>query len=270
LRRSSSPAAQRRFLGCGHGERLDRLFLGGAPVAVGLLEVGGVGEKRFRRLEADPAHGVAEKLAVLRLVDRLGGGADHLHAVFFQNAHLLERQGAIERGLSPHGGQECVGALLLDDFCDDLRSDRLHIGGVGQIRVGHDRGRIGIDQHDPVALFTEGLAGLGSRIVELAGLADDDRTGADDEDRGDVGTFGHPGSGSGFEGHQGSALNSGRHTIKRLRVRREALIEAVVRVDADVGPPACELHICVLARTSKFRRAARRPINPESAGREGR
>ena len=31
--------------------------------------------------------------------------------------------------------------------------DRLDIGGVGQIRIGHDRGRIGIDQHDPVALF---------------------------------------------------------------------------------------------------------------------
>jgi hypothetical protein len=90
-----------------------------------------------------------------------------------------------------HGGQQRVGALLLDDLGDDLRRDRLDVGRVGQIRIGHDRGRVGIHQHDPVALGLEGLAGLGSRIVELAGLADDDRAGADDQDRFDVGALRH-------------------------------------------------------------------------------
>ena len=72
-------------------------------------------------------------------------------------------------------GSSASGPLLLDDLGDDLRRDRLDIGGVGQIRIGHDRGRIGIDQHDPVALVLQRLAGLGAGIVELAGLADDDR-----------------------------------------------------------------------------------------------
>jgi len=35
---------------------------------------------------------------------------------------------------------------------------------------------------DAVAFFAQGLASLGAGIIELAGLADDDRSRADDED----------------------------------------------------------------------------------------
>ena len=68
---------------------------------------------------------------------------------------------------------------------------RLDVGGIGHLRVGHDGGRIGVHQDDPVALFPQGLAGLGAGVVELTGLADDDRTRADDQDAVDVGSFGH-------------------------------------------------------------------------------
>ena len=151
---------------------------------------------RARRLQADPGHRLAEAFAVLGLVDRVGGRADHLDVELVEHAHPAQRQRGVERGLPAHGRQqrEAAGndvALLLDDLGDDLRRDRLDVGRVGEIRVGHDRRRIGVDQHDPVALFLERLAGLRARIVELAGLADDDRAGADDQDRGDVGPFGH-------------------------------------------------------------------------------
>ena len=138
---------------------------------------------RARRLQADARHRLAEQLAVLGLVDGVGGGADHLDVEFLQHAHLAQRQRAVERGLPAHGRQQRVGPLLLDDLGDDLRRDRLDIGGVGQIRIGHDGRRIGVDQDDPVALVLERLAGLRAGIVELAGLADDDRAGADDQDR---------------------------------------------------------------------------------------
>jgi hypothetical protein len=42
--------------------------------------------------------------------------------------------------------------------------------------------RVAVDQDDAVALLAQRLAGLGAGVVELAGLADDDRAGADDED----------------------------------------------------------------------------------------
>jgi hypothetical protein len=81
-----------------------------------------------------------------------------------------------------HGGQQRVGFLARDDLGHDLGRDRLHVGRVGQVRIGHDGGRVGIDQDHPVALFLEGLAGLGAGVIELAGLSDHDRPGADDQD----------------------------------------------------------------------------------------
>ena len=151
---------------------------------------------RARRGKPDLGHRVAEQLAVFRLVDGFRGGADHLHAELFQNAHAAERQRGVERGLPAHGRQQRETArkdvaFLLDDLGDDLRRDRLDIGRIGQIRIGHDGRRIGIDQDDPIALGLERLAGLRAGIVELASLADDDRSRADDEDRGDVGPSGH-------------------------------------------------------------------------------
>ncbi len=146
---------------------------------------------RARRRQSDARHGLAEQLAVLRHVDRVGRGADHLDVEFLQHAHLSQGERAVERGLPAHGGEQRVRAFLLDDLGDDLRRDRLDVSGIGEIGIGHDRRRIGIDENDPVALVLERLAGLRAGIVELAGLADDDRAGADDQDRFDVGSFRH-------------------------------------------------------------------------------
>ncbi len=157
---------------------------------------------RARRLQPDLGHRVAEQLAVLGLVDGSAVAPIILTLNLSSTPILLERQRGVERGLPAHGRQQRVGALLLDDLGDDLRRDRLDVGGVGQVRVGHDRGRVRIHQHDPVALFLERLAGLGAGIVELAGLADDDRAGADDQDRFDVGAFRHRASNLAGKGTQ--------------------------------------------------------------------
>ncbi len=141
--------------------------------------------------EADLVHRLAEALAVLGLVDRVGVGTDHLHAEPVERAVVVQRQRAVERGLPAHRRQQRVRAFLLDDLGDDRRGDRLDIGGVGELGIGHDRRRVGVDQDDPVPLLLQRLDRLRARIVELARLADDDRPGADDEDRGDVSAFGH-------------------------------------------------------------------------------
>jgi len=73
--------------------------------------------------------------------------------------------------------------------------DRLDIGPVRHVGIGHDGGGIGIDEDDSIALRAQRLAGLRPRIIELARLADNDRPGADDEDGGNVGPFGHWGPG---------------------------------------------------------------------------
>ena len=64
-----------------------------------------------------------------------------------------------------------------------LEVERLEVGRVRPVGVGHDRGRVGVDEHRAVALFAQHLERLHARVVELAGLADHDRAGADDRDR---------------------------------------------------------------------------------------
>ena len=118
-------------------------------------------------------------------------GADHLDAVLGQHAVLVQVQRAVQRGLPAHGRQDRVGLFLGDDLLDHLPGDRLDVGHVGRLRVGHDRRRVAVDQDDLVALLAQRLAGLRAGVVELAGLADDDRAGADDEDALDVGALGH-------------------------------------------------------------------------------
>src|SRR5690606_1020707 len=109
-------------------------------------------------------------------------GADQLDAVLLQHAVVGQVQRAVQRGLPAHRRQQRVGFLLGDDLLDRLPVDRLDVDSVGHLRVGHDRGRVGVDQHHAVALLAQRLAGLRAGVVELAGLADDDRAGTDDED----------------------------------------------------------------------------------------
>ena len=115
----------------------------------------------------------------------------------------IQGHGGVEGGLAAERGQQDelarpADALHLldfagDDFLDALGRDRLDVGAVGELRVGHDGGRVGVDQDDAVAFFPEGFAGLRAGIIELARLADDDRAGADDQDRMDVGALRHKG-----------------------------------------------------------------------------
>ena len=195
--------------------------------------VEGVGDGGLRVLEADARHRLAEELAVLGLLDRFALGADQLDAVFREHAHVVEGQRGVEAGLAAHGRQEGVGALLLDDLGDDLRGDRLDVGGVGHLRVGHDRRRVGVDQDDAVALLAQRLAGLGAGVVELAGLADDDRPRPDDHDRADVGSLRHAGLARSARRRGGSR---GRGFAKGRQIA--VVIEAVGGRASCFGAPA--------------------------------
>ena len=107
------------------------------------------------------------------------------HAGFVQ----LDRE--VERGLAAERREQRVGPLLLDDAGEALDVERLDVGGVGELGVGHDRRRVRVHEHDAVALVAQHAARLRARVVELAGLADDDRAAADDEDRLEVGALRH-------------------------------------------------------------------------------
>jgi hypothetical protein len=109
-------------------------------------------------------------------------GADQLDAEAVKYVSLVKLDSDVQRRLPAEGGQERVRSLGLDHLGDGLRVERLEVGRVGPLGVGHDRGRVRVHQHDAIALLTEHAARLGSRVVEFASLPDPDRAGPDDQD----------------------------------------------------------------------------------------
>ena len=145
----------------------------------------------FRHLEADFAHGIPEGVTSLGLFDHRDIGPEQFHPVFVQHAQFGDLDGGVEGGLAAQGGQQRVRSFPLDDLGDHLRGDGLDVGPVSDLGIGHDGGGIGIDEDDFVAFLFQGLHRLGAGIVELAGLADDDGAGADNQNLFNVGSFRH-------------------------------------------------------------------------------
>ncbi len=139
---------------------------------------------------------VLEHLPVLAALDGVEVGADELHAVLFQHPALVQRDRGVERGLPAQGGQQGVDlvaalGLLGDHLLHERRGDGLYVGVVGVLRVGHDGRRVRVHQADLQALGAQHPARLSPRVVELAGLTDDDRPGADHQDVTQIGATGH-------------------------------------------------------------------------------
>ena len=116
---------------------------------------------------------------------------DQLHAVALERAVLGQCLRQVQRRLAAERREQGVRLLLLDDRRDGVGQQRLDVGRVGELRVGHDRRRVRVDQHDLVALLAQDLAGLHAGVVELGGLADDDRPRPEDQDALDVRALRH-------------------------------------------------------------------------------
>ena len=144
-----------------------------------------------RHLDFQPLHGFLEGQAIFAALDGVHADADDLHAVGVENPLSVKFRGQVQPGLPSQVRQQGVGAFALDNLGKHIYIQRLDVCDIRHARIGHDGGRIGVDQHDFVAEGSQGLAGLGAGVVELAGLSDDDRPRADDQDLFDVGSSGH-------------------------------------------------------------------------------
>ena len=71
--------------------------------------------------------------------------------------------------------------FLANDLGHRLRRDGLNVGVIRKLRIGHDRGRIGVDQDHSETLLAQRLAGLSPRIIKFTCLANDDGASTDDE-----------------------------------------------------------------------------------------
>ncbi|MGH8100661.1 MAG: hypothetical protein ACREIW_05145 [Chthoniobacterales bacterium] len=93
--------------------------------------------------------------------------------------------------MAAYRGQKRVGLFTREDFIEIFLGQRLDVRAVSQLRIGHDRCGIGVDEDDFVAFRTQSFAGLCARIVEFARLPYDDGAGADDQDFLDVSALWH-------------------------------------------------------------------------------
>ena len=150
-----------------------------------------MGDAGTRTFEADFFHRLVETLTVFGFVDGVGVSTDHFHAEFFQHTGLFQTQCTVQRGLTAHGWQQRIRTLFFNDFGNRVHGDGFDVSGIGHRRVGHDGGRVGVHQNNAVTLFPQGFTGLSAGVIELTGLTDHDRTGADDQNTFNVSTFWH-------------------------------------------------------------------------------
>ena len=151
----------------------------------------GMGDGGTRGFCAAAVDNLLEQFAILTTVNGLERGADEFDIVFLEDSSLAERDRGVQRGLAAQCRQQGVGAFLGDDLLKDRGGDRLDVGGIGHLRIGHNGRRVGVDEDDPDAFFAQHAARLGAGIVEFCGLPDDNRAGADDHDGFDIGALRH-------------------------------------------------------------------------------
>ena len=156
-----------------------------------------VHQGRFGNIQADALHRIFEVETVFGFLDRGYVGPDELHVIFVEHAAIrkfdCKIQGCLpaDRGQNGDAGTRRKLALDTDDLFQVLTRERLNVGSVGRLGIGHDGRRVRIRQHHFKALGLKCLASLRTGVVELSGLSDDDRAGAEDEDFGEVSAFGH-------------------------------------------------------------------------------
>ncbi len=156
----------------------------GQPDAVGRLD--GVFQRRCglasRHLDADLGEPLVEQLPVLGVADGLDRRSEHLHAAAGQCAPCLQRKAAVERRLPTERQQDRVDLLGLDDPLDHVRVEGERVQLVAEPLGRLNRGDVRVDEHGVEARFAQGLQSLRARVVELAGLADLERTGSEQKD----------------------------------------------------------------------------------------
>ena len=108
-------------------------------------------DPRTGHFSAAGFYDVLELLTVFTAFNRVDIGTDEFDTVFVEYAGLVQVDGGVESGLTTKSGQKSVWAFFCDDRFDDFRVDRFDVGGVGNVRVGHDGRGVRVDQNDAQA-----------------------------------------------------------------------------------------------------------------------
>ena len=98
-----------------------------------------MGNHRFSNVRACVKNELLENLAIFALLDRIDLCANQFDAVLVENSLLVQGHSCVQCGLTAKSRKNRVWLFLLDNRLDNLRGNRFNIGGVGEVRVGHNR-----------------------------------------------------------------------------------------------------------------------------------
>ena len=94
---------------------------------------------------------------------------------------MVQIAGQIQRGLTTHGRQYGIHIFDRADFLNRPGGQGLEVNCIGHHGVGHDGGRIGVNEYHTVPFLFKRFASLSTRVIKLTGLTNNNRTGTDDE-----------------------------------------------------------------------------------------
>ena len=98
-----------------------------------------MGDAGAGAVETDLEHDVFKNKTILAALDGLGICTNEAGTVALEGAVFDERHGGVQSSLTAECRQDGIRLCALEDFFNDLWSDRLDVGALGKLRIGHDR-----------------------------------------------------------------------------------------------------------------------------------
>ena len=110
--------------------------------------------------KADIFDDLFETVSFFSPLDRAKIRTEHFDFILFQHTTLCKSNRGIQASLSTKSWQQAIGLFFADDLFDHRRSDRLNVCPPCQLRIGHDRRRITVDQDNLVAFAHKSFTSL--------------------------------------------------------------------------------------------------------------
>src|SRR5690606_5407503 len=106
----------------------------------------------------------------------LWGRAKHSNPEAIKRSFVSQLECDIESGLAAESRNDRIRFFFFENLFDERGIEGLNIDSSRDLGIGHNRRRIRVDQNHLEPFFHQSLASLRSRIIEFAGLADDNRS----------------------------------------------------------------------------------------------
>ena len=136
-------------------------------------------------------HFQPEFLAVFGSLNSQNIHPDNLHSIMVPHSCLITINTQIQCSLATHGRQHRIDVVFFQDFFDVFLFEGLEINMIGIDLIGHDGGRVGVDEHHLNAFLAQRAGGLGAGIIEFTRLTDDNGAAADNQHGADASVSGH-------------------------------------------------------------------------------